>query len=485
VYYEYEPDLYDISFELTRKKGSFSNEDVMKALEKADIFDYDDVDVEHELQETPEVVELPNKKDSRFFNREVLFKDAEFLIKPTPFEVENAVLILGHRIIPFFPEERINEITLNYKKKKVRLKRIDAPWKEIEIYYSLYGDAAWIIYGNIEGVDPERLFDGDMPEILTTRGFNLGAFIKDSGFINGDFIKISISNYARSECVIERFPASNMESDPKSSQEWKKKFESGLKKAIDCQKKVIAPFGNDDLIAAAFFYADKGLLKAPSSSWLAAVKDSKKFALQNSANSLLVWEKGKLFDYLSQVYEDERALDEMTDPDCMDFDEFAELMGFDLTEESLTAYMLDAMHLGKNLDDVKKRCFDGRLKHYPEYVENFEMTVDELWEDAKDTPPELRTMEHVKLRHNLLKLKDRETAFLRNLDKSDFDMKHVMGPDFAAFKVLSASLEAFLIQLGASPFQAPDEFEESENLAELLKVKFNLALDKLEAKFLK
>jgi hypothetical protein len=98
----------------------------------------------------------------------------------------------------------------------------------------------------------------------------------------------------------------------------------------------------------------------------------------------------------------------------------------------------------------------------------------------------VRTMESVKLRHELLKLKDREMAFLRTLDKSEnFDHENLRSGRFLSFGKLSSTLDEFIINLGLQPFESNKEFKMVDKMAGTMSENFNLAIDKLEEEFLK
>ncbi|MDD5599790.1 MAG: hypothetical protein PHV82_17730 [Victivallaceae bacterium] len=477
--------LYEASLDLTRQNGSFSLKDISDVLD----FDYDDWELEDELLGNADMGILPGKKTMRFFNREAYFENAEFLIRPTEFEVKNAVLFRGHRLLPFFPEEDACVIKIfDRKGKKLEPKQVETPYLELNICCSLYTPGGGAITA-IEDLDIDRLLEPKPESTVVAGGLDLGPFIAESNFAVGDYIKVRIRDYEAGECEIEPWPLARMSSNPTGAAKWKGKFEAGLKKAVKHRKEVGGPFENEDLIAAAFYYAGKTLLKGPACSWLDAVRDSEQFALQVFGERVFVWEKGKLQDYMLAAVEQEAEYDEFPDfdsPDEMEFADMVRIMGFDLQEEILIGYMLDALHFNRDLEDVKKRCFDERIENdYPELAERFDEILTELWDEAGNTEAELRTMESVKIRHELLKLKDRETAFLRALDKSeDFDIENLRTDKFILFSELSAVLEALIIQVGSQPFKSNKEFKTLDRMLGAMADKFDITIEKLGKEFL-
>lgn len=491
--------LKKTSIELTRKHGSFSLEDIVDAFENESITDYEEWELEDELLGDSDIVFLSGKKGIRFFNREGYFENAEFLIKPTEFEVKNAVLFVGHRLLPFVPEEDACVFKLLDKNGKIlERKQVETPFFELDMCYSLYAPEAGAITA-IDDLDIDKLLEPNPKSKVTATGLDLESFISESGFVAGDYIKVRFKNYASAECEIERCPASKISSNLAAATKWQGKFEAGLKKAVNRQKEIERQFENEDLIGAAFYHAGKALLKDPAYSWLDAVRASKKFSLQTFDSRLFVWEKDKLQEYMRTAVNLEEAeyteylkelneeLFEFDDPDEMEFDDMAQIMGFNLEEEILLAYMLDALHFNGNLhDDVIKRCFDDRVMAYPELADRFAEILDELWDEAKDMDPKVRTMESAKLRHELLKLKDREMAFLRTLDKlENFDPDNLRSGRFVSFGKLLSTLDAFIIQLGAQPFESNKEFKMVDKMVGAISGKFDLAIKNLEDEFLK
>ncbi len=490
--------LKRISLELTRKHSSFSLKDIVDAFDREDSFDYEEWEIEEDLLGNADIVVLHGKKSMRFFNREAYFENAEFLIKPTEFEVKNAILFVGHRLLPFAPEADACVFKLiDRNGKKLERKQIETPFFELNMCYSLYAPEGGAITA-IDDLDIDKLLDPNPETKVTVTGLNLQFFISESGFVAGDYIKVRLRNYEKGECEIERCSVSKISSNLAAVTKWQGKFGAGLKKAINRYKEVGIPFENEDLIGAAFYYAGKALLKYPAYSWLDAVRTSKKFSLQTYKGRLYVWEKDKLQDYMSKAVQQEeiayneylKELDEEfpepENPEEMEFDDMARMMGFNLDEDILLAYMLDALHFNGSLEDVRERCFDERVENgYPELAERFDKILDELWDEVKGTDSGVRTMESVKLRHELLKLKDREIAFIRALDKlENFDKENLHSARFIALGKLLSALDEFIVQLGTAPFASNKEFKMVDKMVGSMSEKFSLVIEKLEDEFL-
>jgi hypothetical protein len=96
-----------------------------------------------------------------------------------------------------------------------------------------------------------------------------------------------------------------------------------------------------------------------------------------------------------------------------------------------------------------------------------------------------RTIESVKLRHELLKLKDKEISLFRDLDKLEsFDEEHLYSEKFLLFGNISSAAEEFIVQLGAEPFESNDQFKEAEKMVEKISEQYDLMIGELKKQYL-
>lgn len=298
------------------------------------------------------------------------------------------------------------------------------------------------------------------------RAIDLSDFYRESQFQCGDYIKVSVVDNLKGKCEIAHYGLALMQCDPGRITKWNEAFEKALGKAVAAQKKMGELFSNQDLLAMAFVLGGEKLLSDPPSNWLDAVKNSKKYQIQPglSAEKALVWSNKGLHEYLTDAIQS--SLDDEMEEIDEDFDFFSEsavgrqetmenlmkVMEFDLCPTDIKAYMLDAIHCGGDLDEVKNRCFDGRLEEYPDLIPILERELEILWRKAKNTPAAVRTLPCVKFRHDLLKLKDRQLAFVRELaDQPSFGLTELLGSSFRPFQELCVMLDVMLIRLVEEP----------------------------------
>ena len=85
---------------------------------------------------------VPEIPGERYVNAEKLFNGAEFMIVPDGFEIDNNILIPGHRFVPFMDQELFpSEITLKEAgaKKSQSYREFTASAEEIIRYHLLMG----------------------------------------------------------------------------------------------------------------------------------------------------------------------------------------------------------------------------------------------------------------------------------------------------------------------------------------------------------
>jgi len=79
-----------------------------------------------------------SRDDETFFPRQSYFQGASFMVSLTPVEIEQKILIPGHRFLPFYSYElKPWECTLNRSGGlPLTTKRVMMPLKDILVYYT-------------------------------------------------------------------------------------------------------------------------------------------------------------------------------------------------------------------------------------------------------------------------------------------------------------------------------------------------------------
>lgn len=74
-----------------------------------------------------------------FFSRRGLFDQAKFCIRPSALEIEQGMLIPGHRFIPFFNRGSEVKLVTGANSTKIKKTKRQIALSKLRIYYSLFG----------------------------------------------------------------------------------------------------------------------------------------------------------------------------------------------------------------------------------------------------------------------------------------------------------------------------------------------------------
>ncbi len=168
--------------EVKKLSGSkWNNKQIKKQIEKLLIENYDYSD-------------YLIKENGKLCKKAFLFAKTKFKIKLTEKEIEEKQLIIGHRFIPFISNNTLLKdiILFDSKGKKIKQKKQNIHFSEVEIYFSFY-DLAQITYlQDIEG------------ESVITSCFDLNQWFDENEFTAYDYIQIQVVDFYKNEFKIEK-----------------------------------------------------------------------------------------------------------------------------------------------------------------------------------------------------------------------------------------------------------------------------------------
>ncbi|MEI8248270.1 MAG: hypothetical protein WCI51_20715 [Lentisphaerota bacterium] len=378
--------------------------------------------------------------DDYFFSRRGLFDKAQFCIRPTAMEIEQGILIPGHRFIPFFDRDSAVRLeTAGNKPAKIKKIKSTFNFSSLGIYYSLLG-----LKGMMERLTDENqdnMFalmknmkqdeDGREPGVEVSV-YNFKDFYAANKIVEGDLLLLSIVDYKKKVCTVERLPDERLWQAAK----WDSTFAQGMRLNIDMvdQGGQMEPI--EVFLSRAFFLADHGLLQAPSSLAVNILKGKGFYLAASDSGGVLIWEKDRKFDLLERsefCYDDDYDDDDDDDDDFMPeddsaFNQLCKAMNFSINDEELAGYMRDELFSGgKNLDNVKKRCFDNRVKQfYPDLQQMFDEEILEIWKSVTAEYNIFRDNPQGKIRKKALELLDVHMAWMRKLDANNIAPDRVL-----------------------------------------------------------
>ncbi|MCK4981741.1 MAG: hypothetical protein KAS17_02395 [Victivallaceae bacterium] len=443
----------------------------------------------HDLNFSYDVTALPQENELRFFECKALFDNAEFLVKLTEFEVENAVFITGHRLIPFI---KGNSSLVHFFEKDTKeivdSKYIKMPLCDLMRYYSLSDEYENMLWNLKEFMGEEDWLDCDLPEIVTVYCYDLSSFMAKNKFAPGDYIKLH-TKYGKSrygiprECYIEHFLVSRVPSNTAKNGNWKSKFESGLAQAINYQKERGGEFYNHDLIAAAFYYGGESLLKNPLGSWLDVLYESDKFSLQYVGGRQFMWDRSSLQNHMHNELERDAAV-QLIGLEYLNFPALTALMGLRMYEYNTLGEMLYITCSGGTRRDARKYCYDARFaKCPPEFRKRFDKMIARIWRRAKRwKSPSRCSAEIMKCSKDMMELKNQILEYICKLEKLEIAPEKLCSPEFVILEKLLSDVYGYFNDFTIYPFD--ESLKKTAKAIPKIASRLDITIRQLEKKFM-
>lgn len=319
-----------------------------------------------------------------YVTRSVYFRNALFRIVPVDLELNDGVLVFGHRIIPFGPygaDAGDSNLVLQGGR-EIRRKKVNWTIDQYRQFYTLLGPE--IMMQSLLQSDPAnatRLAGQPSPGTrLRLTVFDLQAFYTEHGFKPGDALILKVIQFAppRYEMTFQRCP--DISGADERAQEWQRRFNEGMTKVFDqLGPKTLAY----EQIGLACFLAGRELLEDPVSSPLLCLRSSPDLELQALETHSFIWPKDRDPEASSSA----RSYYPVQVGDSDSLEEILEDTAAPIPAPVLEAYMRDALFNGQqDLGSILDRAL-GELRA-PEFYdgaqqEAFEKHVHRLWKNVR------------------------------------------------------------------------------------------------------
>lgn len=165
------------------------------------------------------------------------FTGREFGIKPSKYEIENNILIVGHRCVPFIDGDVLPfEIDFSYNSERINCITKNILTSELIQHHKVFGEENFLQYVMYDPVNEGKdfSFNGfELPSFLDFTVLDMKDFYQKNDFEFGDWIRASVTSYADSiisfeaDCYHTLNPFEKSVYDEKK-EEWNKKFEELL-----------------------------------------------------------------------------------------------------------------------------------------------------------------------------------------------------------------------------------------------------------------
>ena len=206
------------------------------------------------------ITAVPGEK---YVAAEALFNNAEFLIVPDDFEIENNILIPGHRFVAFMPQELFpSEVTLKEAgaRKRQSLREFSGQAENIIKYHLLMGAETLFDFFAAEDADNMEQARKSANPVLKLSVLDMKKFYAETDFTEGDALRVKVVDYAKGEFEFQLDNGKARSS--KKAAVYRKQFEDVLENVTE---KILPGAPIIDSLQCAFANAPE-LLQAPAMS---------------------------------------------------------------------------------------------------------------------------------------------------------------------------------------------------------------------------
>lgn len=458
-----------------------------------------------------------------WYSKEKFFNGKTFVITPGDFEIENNLLLPGHRFAPFmaldnFPSAAVLKIDdKEYTAEKV----IEADPAELIEHYILLGSSQFVDYFIAEDPRNEAVLlggDGERRQKLFFAAWDLTEFYARHKFSSGDGLLIRILDFQQG-----KFAVSYLDSTARRENEvrkWVASYGAAL-------EEVLAQFDDEleivEQLQYGFFRGGEGLFQELAASLDEFIErnTSIEIAIDDSGESILISRKQLEEEEFSgdchchDHHESCHCHDHghhhhevdghcACDDDCnneeTDWQEdflpeqllrsgghvatlggIVKELGLSLTEAEIDGYLLDQLNaMDRNYDGFFSRCFGERTLTFVDEAQEvvFHNLLEEKWEVALENYDRAGDESKAPLRSQILELTDERMAFFdtfteENLSGMPQEVLEELATGTLALSQLLALLNAPGQELDAS------EVEKIADAIDRAGVKQEMLLEKL------
>lgn len=382
-----------------------------EVLEKTDI-DYDEAQLRQLLDDSG----LALTKDGTTFTPAAeIFKNGTLLMSPTMEELENGVLIPGHRFVPFHMHTKNPKEIKLLRKEGGYCKRKVIAWsiRNAVIFYSLFGYHHYIEYLIREDEhNMEAMKSGSESKDVLVRlsAFDMARFYEKHNFQPDDYIQCRLRNYQEALFDFTYFPAEKARKLP--IRKWITLMDEGFEKSFGFFETPAEPITQ---IAYGYYFAGKEAITNPALHFGGYLERSSTVAIQHFGNKSFLWKEGA--DIGDAFFRGEQPIPMTGTTESLDA--ILNDVGSALTPSIIEAYMRDALSKGRKLNDAVSRIMNKSNTYFAsfEQSEAFMDTLEDMWSNLSPaSSPEVEDKIEP-LREKALSIVDNHLSWLRKLDR--------------------------------------------------------------------
>lgn len=279
--------LEDAIITFCRDNSSFTLKEIEKNLEKD--FKIKDGIVLDYLEESGIVFRKEEGDNAEYITRTSFFNKFEFRVIPTDYEIENGILIPGHRFLPFYGSELIpSEIVLLdvHSGKQLKSRKISERVEDLYKYHYLFG--ADSIIDNFVAEDPSNKdIIGKNPRAeISIWAFDFEEIYKRSAFLENKTLIAQVGDWEKGICNLRVAELDNRDYEETIL------FLETLEQALFNVFEKYGPYLDiSEQLARAYFLADNPILKKPLLAIDEFISMSEKIKIKYFEQNTLLWYK--------------------------------------------------------------------------------------------------------------------------------------------------------------------------------------------------
>jgi hypothetical protein len=207
-------------------------------------------------------IALPVEKDS-WVSRQGFFEPLRFVISPTRSELQNGVLIPGHRCAPFAnPALQSQEYRFIYRGRRIPLSSIKGPPEDFYPYYTLFGEEYAFQYVARDNPNNENAFKNDPfedPPDVSVQTLDMRSLYRKLALVPGDRFVVSTLDWEKGVFSLE--PVKKDEWSEADLQAWQEAAEKGFEHSF----KLLGPGeSTEEQLAYAYWYGQNRMRDVPA-----------------------------------------------------------------------------------------------------------------------------------------------------------------------------------------------------------------------------
>ncbi|AEJ18414.1 plasmid pRiA4b ORF-3 family protein [Gracilinema caldarium] len=270
------------------------------------------------------------------------FEHARFVIRPTRLEIQNGILIPGHRCLPFenpilFP----HEFQFLWKGEVVPKTTTEGSPEDFYSFYNLYGEEYAPQYIARDNPDNEVSFNAhpyEEPGEVSITTLDLRSFYRETAFVPGYGFIVEVTDWKAGVFTLQEVLREGEVSEP--SREWARLLEQGFFTSFE----MIGPAAStEEQLAFAFWFGGRRLLDLPAMSVETFMYEyTERIDTVPYGMETRFWYAGKEIPDMSHWTEDGAP------PDKTELEEILYTYGLPVSEYVVQSYVRDALYQQDN-----------------------------------------------------------------------------------------------------------------------------------------